>query len=95
MDGEERCERDSDVDLASSGTSSPMCWWWDWPIVRDDSGELRRYHAIYNKVSTKMSKSAVWQCRPDRVPYTKLIVDTTWSKRLCALMGRSNVDSKS
>ncbi len=28
------------------------------------------------------------------VPYIKLIVNT-WSKRLCALMGRSNVDLKS
>jgi hypothetical protein len=46
--------------IVTPQTSSPMCWWWDWPKVHDDSGELSRYHAIYNKVWTKGALECVW-----------------------------------
>ena len=32
--------------IVTPQTSSQMCWWCDWPIVCDDSGALRRYHAM-------------------------------------------------
>jgi hypothetical protein len=87
---------DAQTIIVTPQTSSPMCWWWDWPIVCNDSGVLRRYHAIYDRVLAilvRMSHVLMWKWQKlTMTPLfpTRVVIYQTHQKHMVQTIMHSN-----